>query len=480
MTFEDAMREVEEAHAFPSPEHFHARRLAWLLDRSGIGRRAHALRWALVAGSCGKASTARLLAFIARRLLDRAGFDAPVVLGTKPPLSETPDGQRERYQRFDRDALAPRWITRDDFACQVDALRPFVDALAREAPALGPLAPYDLRYAVLLRYAVERGAAFAVFEANIGLRDDPTSALPPPCIQLLTPIDTDHAQLLRAPSPLPASLADLGERAGPVWYKAGGLRPGVPLVVGAQEAPAARAIATLAAERGVSSITSRGVDYDVLRRACALDGSDATLRVGAEVLDAHVRAVGGFQVDNAAQAAASARKLIQDGVLPGDVSAWRHAVRDGLRDATMPGRMEVLSTRPLTLLQVGASAVKMRGFVDALSELIDAQGGARVVACGSFLARIHDATEPVSILARAPWLSALFATACEISGDAADLDGEAVVAVAKRVRPELAAFARGDPETALRDARALADATGATLVIVGNGLGARDLSTLKA
>lgn len=468
MNFDDAMRSVETDLAFPAPEHLHARRLARLLDRSGLAAQARARPWALVAGSCGKASTARFLAFIARRLLDRAGVDAPVVLGTKPPLAETPDGQRERYQRFARDAAAPRWIDRADFAAHVTALWPTAEAIAREAPALGPLAPYDLRYAVLLRDAVECGAAFTVVEANIGLRDDPTSALPPPCVQLLTPIDTDHAHLLRAPSPLPAALEGLGERAGPVWHKAGGLRAGVPAVVGAQDAAVARAVATLATGRGVGATAWRGADYDVLRRACALDGSDATLRVGDEALDVRLRAVGGFQVDNAAQAAAAAWRLVVDGVLPGDRAAWREAVRAGLGDATMPGRMEVIGERPLTLLQVGASAVKMRGFADALGEL----GGAPVVACASFLARIHGARDPVAILAGAPGVEALVATAVATHGDAADLDPREVVTLARRARPGLAAEAVDGPGDAVARARALAVERGAVLAIVGNGLGA--------
>lgn len=473
MTFEDAMRWVEEARAFPAPEHLHARRLAWLLRRADLTDRASVHPWALVAGSCGKASTARFLAFIARRLLDRADVDAPVVLGTKPPLAETPDGQRERYQRFDRGAAAPAWIDRAAFARHVAALRPDAEALAREAPALGRLAPYDLRYAVLLRYALDAGAALSVVEANIGLRDDPTSALPPPRVQLLTPVDTDHAHLLRPPSPLPAALEGLGERAGPLWHKAGGLREGVAAVVGLQDEPARRAIAALAAERGAGPLLWRGPDYDVARRACSLAGSEATLRVGEEALDVTLRAVGGFQVDNAAQAAAAAWVLVRDGALPGDRAAWRDATRAGLGEATMPGRMEVIGARPLTLLQVGASAVKMRGFADALAELLPPGSPGRVVVCASFLARIHAAREPVAILARAPRVSALVVTACEASGDAADLDPEAAATTAREARPDLDVRAVPDPDDAVATARALADREGDVLILVGNGLGAR-------
>ena len=473
MNFEEAMRWIEEAHAFPTREHLHARRLSWILERSGLRERAGSLPWALVAGSCGKASTARFLAFIARALLDRAGVSAPVALGTKPPLSETPDGQRERYQLFERGASAPSWIIPEDFASYVSALVPVVEALEREAPELGPVAPYDLRYAVLLSHALDQCAAFAVVEANIGLRDDPTSALPPPRAQLLTPIDTDHAQLLLAPSPLPAALAGLGDRAGPVWHKAGGLRARVATVVGLQDEPVALAVDALAAERGVGTMARRGVDYEVLRRRSALDGSDATLRVGDEMLDVRIRAVGGFQVDNAAQAAAAAWALVRDGAMPGDRAAWREAVRAGLGAATMPGRMEVIAERPLTLLQVGASPVKMRAFVEALDELLPAASSGRVVVCASFLARIHDAREPVAILARSGRVSALVATACETVGDAADLDPDEVIGIARQVRPELEAWAVRGAEAAVAKARSLACAEGDVLVLVGNGLGAR-------
>jgi folylpolyglutamate synthase/dihydropteroate synthase len=480
MNFDEAMHWVEAAHVFPPPSELHPQRLAWLLARSGLAARAEGLPWALVAGSCGKASTARLLAFIVRRLLDAAGVDGPVVLGTKPPLSETPDGQRERYQVFARGADAPAWIAPDDFARHAEALYPFEARLAHEAPALGPFAPYDLRYAILLRDAVTRGAAFTLVEANIGLRDDPTAAMPPPVLQLLTPIDTDHAQLLRPPAPLPPELAALGDRAGPVWHKAGGLRPGVTTVVGLQDPPVAHAVAALAAQRHAGPLVWRGPDYDIVRRVCTAAGSDATLRIGDDTLDVHLAAVGDFQVDNAAQAAAAAWRLVHEGVLPGDRATWREAVRDGLAAATMPGRMEVLAARPLTLRQVGASAVKMRGFVKALDDLLPPGAPGRVVVCASFLARIHDALEPVSVLARAPRVAALVATSCATTGDAADLDPTAVLAAARSARPDLPVFAAPDPDVAVSMARALAAGPDDVLVLVGNGLGARPYSAEAA
>jgi len=135
--------------------------------------------------------------------------------------------------------------------------------------------------------------------------------------------------------------------------------------------------------------------------------------------------------------------------------------------------MEVIAERPLTLLQVGASPVKMRAFVEALEELLPAASSGRVVVCASFLARIHDAREPVAILARSGRVSALVATACETVGDAADLDPDEVIGIARQVRPELEAWAVRGAEAAVAKARSLACAEGDVLVLVGNGLGAR-------
>ena len=142
--------------------------------------------------------------------------------------------------------------------------------------------------------------------------------------------------------------------------------------------------------------------------------------------------------------------------------------------------MEVIATRPLTLLQVGASAVKMRGFVEALTELLPARPKARVIVCASFLARIHAAREPVAILARAEFLTSLVATSCEVAGDAADLAPREVIALARQARPELEGHAESDPEAAVAKARALAVGDGDVLVILGNGLGARMQAAMSA
>lgn len=153
--FFEAMRFVEDERAFPvRTDEVHGERFAALLEELGLRASVQSIPSIVVAGSAGKASKERMIASVARAALDRAGDRRPIVLGTKPPLRETPDGHRQRYQilragfatRIDPAALAASWadacwIDRDRFVDQVDVLRA---PTARLEARIGvTLAPYD-------------------------------------------------------------------------------------------------------------------------------------------------------------------------------------------------------------------------------------------------------------------------------------------------------------------------------------------------
>lgn len=468
MNFDHAMHFVESEHGFPSrPEERHARRLAWLLDRSGLGDALRPVRRAIVAGSCGKASTARLLAFIVRALFDRLGEEAPVGLGTKPPLRETPDGQRERYQRLD--AAGPRWISRADFARIASELAPWVHALRRAAPELGAPAAYELRAWILARHFTDVGAAFGVVEANIGLLDDATGALPAPAVQVLTPVGDDHASVLVAPADAPSWLAGLGERAGPVWHKAGGLFAGVPTVVGAQAPEVRAAIEALARARGAGPLYLLDRDFSVHDQSCTLDGSTARLELGDRPLPVTLAAIGRFQVDNAAVAAMTATVLQRVRALPGSPDDMRAAITAGLARVDMPGRMQRVASSPTTILTVGATRIKAEGTVSTLRDLL---AGGRVVLCLTEMARVEGARRAVEILGEIPGLSAAVTTRVERNGENADADPATLASWLRAAHPALRVRAIDDPDEAIAVARTLADPARDVVLLVGNGLGA--------
>ena len=156
MNFEEAMTRVEVELSFPEDlSDFHNRRTRALFLETGLMEQLKSTPTVVVTGSCGKASTAHYLAECASELFRLTGQNQEVGLGTKPPLLETLDGNRERYQVLS--SKGKRWIERDEFAALVSQLPPLPDNLA----------PYDLRYWLLGKWFVERRVGLAIIEANI-------------------------------------------------------------------------------------------------------------------------------------------------------------------------------------------------------------------------------------------------------------------------------------------------------------------------
>jgi dihydrofolate synthase/folylpolyglutamate synthase len=444
MDFQEAMGWVEEDHVFPKePGAFHSKRFDWLLRETGLALDLRSVPLAVVAGSCGKASTARFLAHIAAR----AGLR--VVLGTKPPLQETPEGNLERYQVSGPGGF--RWLSPEEFRERVAELRPAVTRLHLEKPELGLPAPYELRAWILARTAVVQGAGLAVVEANMGLRLDPAGALPAPEVTLLTPVGTDHGALLKPPE---GYRPELGERSGPFWHKVGGVHPDSPLVVGRQDP-------------GVQAALPRadrlfGQHFDYFEARCTLSGSQAFLRLGGEVRPIRLITPGAFQLENAAHAAAAADVLHSRGLLPGLREAFWTAVQEGLAVTETPGRMQVLARRPAVILAVATSPEKLEGLLASLDHLLPASG--RLYVCATFLDRIHRLSEAVRTVLAFPRTRQLLVTRFLDDEVNRDLDPET-----------LGGLERIEPVATPREAmdRALKEAGAEDLILLlGNGMAA--------
>ncbi|MCA9667057.1 MAG: hypothetical protein KC503_15775 [Myxococcales bacterium] len=462
------MRFVEQERSFPARrEHVHGERFAALLDAADLTRPLGAIPAVVVAGSAGKASTARMIASIARAALDRVGIGRPIVLGTKPPLHETPDGHRERYQCLppglslprDSDALTSAWaracwIDRTAFAEHVDALRSTVDTL--EARIGRRLAPYDLRYAILARMARTEGAALAVVEANIGLVDDVARRWPGQRVNVLTRIAAEHVALLEAPAAFASAHAALGSLAGPLWHKAGGVASGAAVVIGPQERGVTSVARTLALAAGAREVLRVDERCTISRCRTHLSGTSALLSIGGDATPISLSALGAFQLDNARAAAIACEALAALGFLPPIDAA---SLQEGLRRVVVPGRLERVDRAPTTLLNVTEGAAKLDGVMAALRDL----GLSRWVVCASMVARADGAAEMARTLARASETQAFVATAHAPDDVAAtELARWASVSGAE-------VHAQPDARAAVAQARALAGTEG-TVLLIGNGV----------
>jgi dihydrofolate synthase/folylpolyglutamate synthase len=479
MTFQDAMRWVEEEHGFPEdPSHYHYRRAAWLLERSGLAEQIARIPTVVIAGSCGKASTARFLAY----MVTAAG--KTVGLGTKPPLHETLDGNRERYQLF-RPAPATDnnialsvgyglqhsvvrregWIEPDVFTRLVERLRPVALEAERE---FGLLAAYDLRLCLLAAAFVEWNVDYAIVEANIGLRQDVARAWPSPRVVGLTPVGTDHAALLRAPDPasMPSQVracldelaSELGDAVGPTWHKAGDVWPGVPLVLGRQSA----AVLKLIQHLNPNAVC----DWELFDRESTMSGSRARLNVAGHEARLDLRTVGGFHLDNAALAASLAARLLAAPDAAAD-TAFVAAVEAGAARADTPGRMQRVDDDPITLVNVAMSHTKVQATLEAASALL--VDDARLIVVAHFLERVHRVRDCAADIARHARVAALVPTANHHDPRAINVPAATLAEWAREANAELTIEAIEPPAAALLRARQLARAAVDIVVVIGDG-----------
>jgi len=356
VTFEEAMSAVEVELVFPERlEDFHNRRTQKLFEETGLLEQLSGTPTVAVTGTCGKASTAHYLANAVARLFRLTGSTKEVGLGTKPPLLETLDGNRERYQLASGEQK--RWIEPHEFVALVEQLPPL--------PA--GLAPYDLRYWILGRWFVERQVGLAIVEANIGFRLDPVSLFPNPVAQLLTPIGSDHPGLLQ-PFGAPDEVLALGEQAGPTWHKA--CCPTSELVVSGRQSPQVAEII----ERYNPNLELWGRDFKAEVLDQSLAGSEVRIQIAEEpAFTTSLQTVGRHQAENAAQAAACVWELWKRGVLPGEAGQVIEAIRCGLANTFIPGRMERLRRDPPVLLNAAAGVIKTEGMMSSLEELLGSE-----------------------------------------------------------------------------------------------------------
>jgi len=297
------------------------------------------LKTVLVAGTKGKGSTAVMIAGILRAQGLRVG------LTVKPHLTD----YRERIQ------LAGRMIPRAALATLVEQVRPAVEA----GPTLawGPPTYVETTVAMAFLYFAQQQVDLAVVEVGIGGRLDATNVLDP-LVAVLTPISYDHTEILGA------TLTEIATE------KAGIIRAGGRVAASPQPDEALRTIAR-ASEAQHARLVLVGRDVEARIEAVSLAGVRATIRGLRGTYPIRLPLLGRHQGVNAATAIAAV-ELLADRV--GPVSAG--AVRRGLAAVRWPARVELLDTRPYTIVDMGHNPASMAALRETLQELL---GGRRLV-----------------------------------------------------------------------------------------------------
>ena len=271
---------------------------------------------AIVAGTNGKGSTSAMLAAI----LQQAGYRTG--LYSSPHLVSV----NERIQ------VNGRGLSDADFAAAFTAVHYAVEHLV-QAQVL-PCHPSFFEYltAVAFQHFASAAVDFAVLEVGMGGRLDATNVTEA-SVAVITNVDLDHQEFLGN-----TLTAIAGEKAGVI-------KPGRPVVSGCEHPEVRRVIRQKCLEAGVELIETGG-----LKAAADLFHLDGRygfdLRMeGFELPGVTLHMAGKFQVKNAIVAATAAAQLAQAGFrIP------PQSIREGLRVASWPGRLEIVRQRPLILL----------------------------------------------------------------------------------------------------------------------------------
>ena len=252
-----------------------------------------------VAGTNGKGSTCAYL----RAMAEAAG--ARVHVYTSPHLIRFNERFRVAGQLVSDEALA--------------AVLERIEAVNAGAP----ITVFEVITAAAFVLFAETPADLCILEVGLGGRGDATNVIPAPAVCAITSISMDHAELLG--DTLAAIAAE----------KAGIMKPGVPVITGAQPPEALVVLAAAAAAAG-APLLARGRDWTVEVQEAGLRYRDAQGCVDLP----RPSLLGAHQTDNAGIAVAALRTH-------GPVAEGAYA---GLTQAEWPARLQRLHGRLASVL----------------------------------------------------------------------------------------------------------------------------------
>jgi dihydrofolate synthase/folylpolyglutamate synthase len=277
-----------------------------------------------IGGTNGKGSVAAML----HAVLGAAGYRTG--LYTSPHLVDLTERVRVGSQDISRDEVV---------------------SLTAEVRAAAAARGVDLTFFEFLTvmafvHFARRSVEVAVVEVGLGGRLDATNVIDP-AAAVITTIGLDHMQWLG------------NTHAAIAAEKGGIIKTGRPLVLGRIEGEAAAVLRALAAARG-AALVEAGRDYRIGGGAGVdFDG------LGWHLHDLPLALRGAHQRDNAGTALATLA-AVRDRLPVGE-----NAIRSGLAAVRWPGRLDVVATAPLTILDgahnvdgVAALARELPGLLD--------------------------------------------------------------------------------------------------------------------
>ncbi|WP_217596197.1 folylpolyglutamate synthase/dihydrofolate synthase family protein [Cohnella sp. GbtcB17] len=307
-------------------------RMELLLEKLNYPQRR--LRFIHVAGTNGKGSVCAMLASVLRK----SGYD--VGLFTSPYLTSFAD-------RIDYNGEA---MPEEAIVNIANRLKPLSDELADSE--WGPLTAFELTTAMaILYYATVTFPDYVVWETGLGGRLDVTNVVTP-VVSVITNVGHDHMDLL----------GDTIEQIA--REKAGIVKSGVPVVSAVLQPEAAAIVRETAAARK-ATLYQLGEQFSYESRGAQEEEQSFDFRNLFRALeDVRIGLAGPHQQTNAAAAIMAIDVLRTYYALIVD----EEDLREGLRRAAWPGRLELVGGEPRILLDGAHNPEGMAALAEALRQ----------------------------------------------------------------------------------------------------------------
>ncbi|MSQ14808.1 MAG: bifunctional folylpolyglutamate synthase/dihydrofolate synthase [Dehalococcoidia bacterium] len=286
-----------------------------------------------ISGTSGKGSTCTMVA----QVLMEAGYK--VGLHTSPYL-QTP---------IEKAMINGRYMDPDVMVELIDSSKAIISRF--NDSEFGPVSYTQLWVALMLSYFAREAVDVAVVEVGVGGRYDFTNVLSPE-VTAITNVSMDHAESLGP------TLEDIA------WHKAGIAKRGTPMVTGVDPGGPLQVIEDEC--RAMGSPLYR-VGHEISYEIINVDPSGSSFRWNmnnSQLNHLEVGLLGAHQISNASVALGVIQCLKERGL-----HLSEEAIRAGLKDSRVPGRLEVLAERPTVVIDGAHNPAKARTLRDALAAL---------------------------------------------------------------------------------------------------------------
>ena len=308
------------------------KRMEAALDQ--LGNPQHQVPAIHIAGTKGKGSTAAMVTSVLRAASYQPG------LFTSPHLHTF----RERIR------VGDQLISEEDFGNLVEELWLTMEGVVQAGQ--GRVTLFELLTAMAFHYFRGQGARSQVIEVGLGGRLDSTNLVHPLACGI-TSLGLDHTEVL----------GDTLEQIA--WEKAGIIKPGSVAVVGPQPRQAMDVIEQICRSKAVP-LVSVEKECKWTRKESDLDGQSFRLSSRWGKFDLWIPLLGRHQMENASTALVSLQVMAQRGL-----SLSPESVATGFRSVKWPGRLEVLGSAPLLVVDGAHNPHSAKRLIEALREYFE-------------------------------------------------------------------------------------------------------------